>query len=89
MCDNLFLLDFTAALHRMADEGNPTPVKERVDKAVALVLGLSDDAACNGDVHAPDERGIVRPVADLIYDNAPWRLFAVRENRTLLYTVKV
>ena len=68
--------DFAAAVHHMTDEGDLTQAKERVNAVVTFAQALSDNAACNGHAHAPNDRNAVRPVADLAYNEAP-RLLAL------------
>ena len=68
--------DWAAALAAMAKAQGTTPLtSHQLDLAVALVQKVSDGGEQVGrdaEVMAPDENGVMRPAAEMVYDDVPW-----------------
>ena len=75
--------DWAAALTAMARDFKSTPLDAaQLDLAVALVQKVSDGGEQTGrdaEVMAPDEDRIMRPAADMVYDDAPWMSAAAKQ----------
>lgn len=87
--------DWAAALTAMAADFKATPLDAaQLDLAVALVQKVSDGGEQTGrdaEVMAPDEDGVMRPAADMVYDDAPWMSAAAKQagGRLVLVHAKI
>eukprot|EP01062_Namystynia_karyoxenos_P034324 TRINITY_DN25176_c0_g1_i1.p1 TRINITY_DN25176_c0_g1~~TRINITY_DN25176_c0_g1_i1.p1 ORF type:complete len:4799 (+),score=1553.05 TRINITY_DN25176_c0_g1_i1:126-14399(+) len=64
--------DFVVALQRIAEQGEALQ-DEQLQSTIAVANQLArDPGRLSGEVPLPDEKGVLRPPSELLYDDMPW-----------------